>query len=87
MIAAVQQRVDQHAAVAGGQHEAVAVEPLGVLGVVLEELVPQGVAHRGTTHGQAGVPALGLVDRINRQEADAVDAESVERSGSSDHGE
>ena len=56
----VQQRVKQHAAVTGGQHEAVAVEPLGVLGVVLEELVG-GVTHGCAAHRQPGWPLLDLL--------------------------
>ena len=74
----VQQRVQQHAAVAGRQHEAVAVEPLGVLGVVLEELVPEGVTHGCAAHRQAGVAAVGLVDGVDSQHPNAVDAERVE---------
>ena len=82
----VQQRVQQHAAVTSRQHKAVAVEPLGVLGVVLQKLVPQRITHGCAAHRQAGVAALGLVDGIDRQHPDAVDAERVERRGRSDHG-
>ena len=66
---------------AGRQHEAVAVEPLGVLGVVLEELVPEGVTHGCAAHRQAGVAAVGLVDGVNSQHPNAVDAERVEDAG------
>ena len=62
----VQQRVKQHAAVASREHEAVPVEPLGVLGVVLKHLVPQGEGHWGAAHGQAGVARIALIDRVNR---------------------
>ena len=82
----MQQRIEQHAAVSGGQHEAVAVEPLGVLWVVVQELVPQRIAHGCAAHRQAGVAAVGLVDRIDRQHPNAVDAEGVEGCGRSDHG-
>ena len=74
----VQQRVEQHAAVASRQHEAVAVEPLGVLGVVIEELVPERITHGCAAHWQAGVAAVGLVDGVDSQHPDAVDAERVE---------
>ena len=85
--AEVQQRVEQHAAVAGREHEAVAVEPLGILGVVPQHLVPEGVGHGGGAHRQARVARIRLVDRIHRQEADAVDAERLDRGGGSgDHG-
>jgi len=83
----VQQRIEQHAAVTGGQHKAVAVEPLGVLGVVAKDLVPQRISHRGAPHRQAGVAGVALVDRVDRQEADAVDTERVDGGGGSDdHG-
>ena len=82
----MQQCVQQHAAVTGRKHKAISVEPLGVLRVVVQELVPERIPHRGTTHGQTWVAALGLVDRINGQHANAVDAEGVERCGRGDHG-
>ena len=83
----VQQGVEQHAAVAGREHEAVAVEPLRILGVVPQHLVPQGVGHGGGAHRQARMARIRFVDRINRQEADAVDAERLNRGGGSgDHG-
>lgn len=70
----------------GGEHEAVAVEPLGVLGVVLEELVPERITHGCAAHRQAGVAAVGLVDGVDSQHPNAVDAERVERRRRSDHG-
>ena len=79
--AQVQQRIQQHAAVASREHEAVAVEPLGVLGVVLQNPIPQGKRHRRAAHGQAGVAGIALVDRIHCQEADAVDAEVLHAAG------
>ena len=87
----VQQRIEEHAAVAGREHEAIPVEPLGIAGVVAQHLVPEGIGHRRRAHRQAGVAGIGLVDRIDRQEADAVDAEGVDgqgvHCGGGDHGE
>lgn len=37
----VQQRVQQHGAVAGGQDKLIPVEPLGMAGVVFQEACPQ----------------------------------------------
>ena len=82
----VQQRIQQHAAMTSGEHEAVAVEPLGVLGVVLEELVPERITHGCAAHRQAGVAAVGLVDGVDSQHPNAVDAERVEGRGRSDDG-
>ena len=39
----VEPRIQEHGAVATGEHEAVAIKPLGILGVVLHEV---GVEHR-----------------------------------------
>ena len=50
-----------HRAVAGRQHEAVPVEPLRVLGVVLHHLVEEEVAHGRAAHRHTGVTTLGLV--------------------------
>ena len=43
----------------------------------MQKLVPEGVAHGGTAHGKTRVAAVGLVDRIDGQHANAVDAERV----------
>lgn len=56
----VQQGVVQHAAVAVGEDEAIAVEPLGVLGVEGHELVEQDVGDGGHAHGRTGVARVGL---------------------------
>ncbi|CAI8159449.1 MAG: Uncharacterised protein [Prochlorococcus marinus str. MIT 9215] len=51
-----------------------------------QKLVPKGVTHWGTAHGKTGVAAVGLIDRIDSQHADAVDAKRVEGGSRSDHG-
>ena len=55
----VQQRVLQHGAVAVGQHEAVAVEPLGIGRVVPEEIVPYHLGNVGHAHRHARVAGVG----------------------------
>ena len=47
----VQKRIDEHRAVAGRKHEAVAVGPLRVLRVVAEMLLPKHVGHGRGPHG------------------------------------
>lgn len=56
----VQQSILQHAAMAVGEDEAVAVEPLGVLRVEGHELVEQDVGDRSHAHGRTGVARVGL---------------------------
>ena len=74
----VQESVEQHRAVAGGEHEAIAVGPGGVSGVVLEEARPEDVRHRRRAHREPGMAGLRLLDGVGGEEADRVDAERVE---------
>mmetsp|Transcript_16667 Transcript_16667/g.36754 ORF Transcript_16667/g.36754 Transcript_16667/m.36754 type:complete len:486 (-) Transcript_16667:8-1465(-) len=74
----VEQGVLEHAAVAGGQHEAIAVGPVGICRVEVHLLREEDVADRRLAHGCAGVTAVGLVDGIDGQEADRIDAIRVD---------
>ena len=68
----VQQRIDEHGAVAVGQHEAVTVGPLGVARVVLELIVPEHLGDVGHAHGGAGVAAVGFLHGIHAEGTDGV---------------
>jgi len=68
----VQQRIDQHGAVAIGEHEAVTVGPVGVGRVVAQVAVPQHLGDVGHAHGCAGVTGVGLLHRVHREHADRV---------------
>ena len=68
----VQQRVQQHRAVAVAQHEAVAVGPLRVGRVVAQVAAPQRDGHVGHAHRRAGVAGVGLLHGVHRQRADRV---------------
>ncbi len=74
----VEQRVEQHRGVAGGEDEAVAVGPDRVGGVEAQEALPERVGDRGHRHRRPRVPRVGLLDRVDRQRADRVDAELVD---------
>ena len=76
----VQQAVEQHRRVPGRQHEAVAVGPRRIGGIVLQNAVPEHVRHQAGAHRRARVPRVRLLHRVDRQRADRVDAEFVERS-------
>gem|GEM_PF-1849311 len=69
----VLQRVEQHRPVAGREHEAVAIRPRGVLGVVTQVPMPQHVCHGRGTQGKAGVAGIGLLDGVDGQKTDGVD--------------
>ncbi|MNV15823.1 hypothetical protein D3C71_1065620 [compost metagenome] len=68
----VQQRVQQHGAMAVGKHKPVAVKPLGVGRVVLEVAAPQRHGHVGHAHGGAGVAGVGLLNGVHGQCADRI---------------
>ena len=67
---------------AGGEHEAVAVGPDGVFGIEAENALPQGVNGGRHAHGRAGMTRVGLLDGINRQRADGIDAQLINVDGS-----
>ncbi len=67
-----QQRIQQHGAVAGGENEAVAIRPMRIAGIKIEEL---GEQHRGKirrTHGQAGMAGIGFLDGIHAEGANRI---------------
>ena len=70
----VHQRILKHATVTGGEHEAVAVEPLGVLRVVRHRLAENDIAHRGAAHRETRVTGVALVDGVDGEETNGVDA-------------
>ncbi len=72
-----QQAVQQHAAVAGGQHETVAVGPGWVPRIVSEMPRPQDIGHGRGTHRHTRMPRLRVLNGINGQHPDRIDAELV----------
>ena len=57
---------------AGGEDEAVAIEPVGVLGVIPHDFLIEDMAHGGTPHGEARVSGIGLLHGIDGEEADGI---------------
>ena len=68
----VQQRVEQHRAVAVREHEAVAVDPGGIGRVVPQVAVPQHFRDLRHAHRHAGMAGIRLLYGIHRQRADRV---------------
>jgi hypothetical protein len=68
----MEQRVDQHRAMAGRQHETVAVGPGGIGRIELQEPGEQHGGDVGRAHGQAGMTGFRLLDRVHGQRADGV---------------
>ncbi len=70
----MQSRIQQHRCMARRQYEAIAVGPDRLVRVKAQEVLPQRVHHRGDTHRRAGMTRVGLLNRIDAQRADGVDA-------------
>jgi len=70
----VEGRVLKPAAVARGEHEAVAVDPIRVGRIEVHFICKEAEATRSLTHGSARVAAVGLDDGDDGKEADGVDA-------------
>ena len=68
----VEQRVEQHRAVAGGEHEPVATGPGGIARVEPEVARPQDVRRIRHAHGHARVARARLLDRVHGEEPDRV---------------
>jgi hypothetical protein len=77
----VQQRIQQHRAMAVGQHEAVAVGPLRVGRVVAQVAVPQHFGDLGHAHGRAGMAGIGLLHAVHGKGADGVAERSADSGG------
>ena len=68
----VQQPVEQHRAVPGRQHEAVAIGPVRRLRIEFEELREQHGRRVGHAHRHAGMAGIGLFDGVHRERAQGV---------------
>src|SRR6185369_6185821 len=68
----VQQRVQQHRAVPVGEHEAVAVRPGRIAGVVREVAVPERHRDLGHAHRHAGVAGIRRLHRVHGQRAQRI---------------
>ena len=62
---------------ARGEHEAVAVDPVRVVGAVLHDPRVEHVGERRERHRRARMARVGLLDGVHRQRADGVDGELV----------
>ncbi len=68
----VQQRIQQHRAMPGGEHEAVAPQPVRTLGVEAQEVMPKREGEIGAAHRHAGMPGVGLLHTVGGEQAHAV---------------
>jgi len=68
----VQHRIDQHRAVAGGEHETVAIGPGRVRGIEMQKSGKQDGRHVGGAHRQSGMTGLGGFGRIHGEGTNGV---------------
>ncbi len=76
--AEVETTVQQHGRVAARQHEAIAVGPMRVGGIMLQVLREEQITERRESHRRAGMTRVGLLHGVHGQRADGVDGELVE---------
>jgi hypothetical protein len=74
----VKHRPQQHRGVTVGEQEPIAVRPNRILRVETHDPVPKRVDKRRQRHRRAGMPGLRLLDRIDRQRANAIDRQLVQ---------
>ena len=68
----MQQRIEQHRAMPGREHEAVAIGPVRPRRIEFEEAAPQHRGDIGHAHGHAGMAARRLLHRIHGEHPDDV---------------
>jgi hypothetical protein len=68
----VQQCVEQHRSVAVGEHEAVAVGPMRIGGIVPQIVVPQDLGDLRHAHRHAGMAGVRLLHRVHGERTDRV---------------
>ncbi len=61
----VQQRVEQHGAVAAGENETIPILPGRILGIYLQMVSPELIGHGSRTQGKTGMTGLCLLNRIS----------------------
>ena len=73
----VQHRIEQDRGVADGQHETVAIGPVGIAGVVFHHPCPQDMGQGGERHGGALVARTGGVGAVHGEAPHHVDGSLV----------
>jgi hypothetical protein len=81
----VEERVQQHRGVPGGQHEAVAVGPIRVGRRVAKEPGPDRVGHGRHPHRGTRMSRVRLLDPVDGERPDRIDGELVEGVGGGGH--
>ena len=75
----VQHRVEQHRGMSGGEHEPVAIWPVGVGRAIPQEAVPKHIRDWSQPHRGSGMSTVGLLNPIDGERANGIYAQLVER--------
>src|ERR1051326_6580865 len=73
-----QQTIEQCARMPGREHEAVAIGPIRVSRIVPKMTGPQNVGHCRCAQRNAWMSGVRLLDHVDREHPDGVDAETLE---------
>src|ERR1700688_1112230 len=65
--------VEQHGGMAIGEYESITVQPLRILRIVAQKLLPQAIGNGRQAHGGQRLAAVSLLHRIDRHGANRVD--------------
>jgi len=74
----VENTVQQHRRVSGGQDETIAIEPARIRGIVAQVLRPESVGKRCERHRRARVSRVRFLNGIHSENSDRVDTEIFE---------
>src|SRR5579885_2088178 len=75
----MQHRIKQHRGMPGGQHEAIAIRPDGIFRIEPQKPLPQAIYDRRHRHRSARMARVGLLNSHDRESAESVDAEVINR--------
>ncbi len=74
----MEQDVEERASVARREHEAIPVGPVRIARIVLQVALPEDERHRRGAERQSRMARVGLLDDVDRQRSDRIDAELIE---------
>src|ERR1700747_1420568 len=77
----MERRPEQHRGMAVRQHEAIAIGPNRFLRIEVEDTIPDRIDERRERHWRSGMPGVGLLNGIDGERANRVDAQLIEFCG------
>jgi hypothetical protein len=75
----MQQRVLQHAPMAGRKDKPVPIEPARIFGIEFQKPIPKNERRRRSPHRYPGMPRIRFLNGVDAQETNGVDTTVVER--------